>query len=602
MVIAGRWPGPLVAGGAWLATVLLMLGGAQLADATFPIDFVSGVAVAALLLTATRFWPLLIAMIVAGGLGILLMLGASPMLIAGHLLFNITQPPLTAFLIRRRVRARLLQSMTLKTLLGLFWAVVLGILPALLFVPFMVIANSAVYATQYVLGVLIGTIVITPLALAIRDVVRGRSAHCSVAEGAFYAFLCMASLSISYLAIDADVMPLLFLPFSAIVVAVTRYGQLGASIGLLVFSLAVTLHSAGGHPPMNLLGVSPQTATLYLQLFMLTAAAALLPLAALLNAHDRIARKLATRNEQLRDEMTILDLTENLAGIGVWRYDVKSRKHHFSSQMKHIHGFRTDEEIDEKDLMENIEDGGLAFRTALAENTVSARPWRYELMIRRVDGVERILDVVSINQFDGNRALKRVISVVLDVTQHRLREAALDSERTRAMRLAAEATVLAQTDPLTGLANRRRTMSQLEKSVMRARKKNSTLSLIAFDIDHFKHVNDRFGHQAGDEMLVRVAGIARSQMRDSDLLGRTGGEEFIWILPKASKEIASAAAERLCRAVEKGSPSDLLPGVTVSVGCASLREGDTAESLLSRVDEALYAAKREGRNRTSMAA
>jgi two-component system cell cycle response regulator len=127
-------------------------------------------------------------------------------------------------------------------------------------------------------------------------------------------------------------------------------------------------------------------------------------------------------------------------------------------------------------------------------------------------------------------------------------------------------------------------------------------ALMLFDIDHFKQVNDRFGHPAGDEVLRELAGRAMRQVRSVDLVGRLGGEEFVVVMPETSLSGAVVVAERL-RVAVADEPFILqdnggkLP-ITVSVGIAVTgKETDTLESLLKRADEALYAAKNAGRNR-----
>jgi diguanylate cyclase (GGDEF)-like protein len=206
------------------------------------------------------------------------------------------------------------------------------------------------------------------------------------------------------------------------------------------------------------------------------------------------------------------------------------------------------------------------------------------------------------NEFTADGELATTFGVVMDVTEHRQRQEALDNERTRAMRLAAEAQYLAHTDSLTGLANRRRAITQLDKCIRRCQQGERPLGVISFDIDHFKRVNDTEGHQKGDDVLVRVAEIARDRARASDLVGRMGGEEFIWLLPDAGLEETSKAAERLRQMIELESCKGGLPRVTASVGYAMWRPGDDANALLGRVDSALYAAKAAGRNTVEMAA
>jgi diguanylate cyclase (GGDEF)-like protein len=195
-----------------------------------------------------------------------------------------------------------------------------------------------------------------------------------------------------------------------------------------------------------------------------------------------------------------------------------------------------------------------------------------------------------------------LFAVAMDVTERARREEALELARKRAVLLAAEAQKLAMTDALTGLANRRSTLDWLGRFLRVSNKDGTPLALVIFDIDHFKAINDCFGHPTGDAVLVRVAELARQQVRGEDLVGRIGGEEFVWMLPGVSPPQARELAERLRAAIEFGSADGDLPRVTVSVGLAQFRAGDTAEKLLARADAALYVAKDGGRNKVHRAA
>jgi two-component system cell cycle response regulator len=160
---------------------------------------------------------------------------------------------------------------------------------------------------------------------------------------------------------------------------------------------------------------------------------------------------------------------------------------------------------------------------------------------------------------------------------------------------------LALTDELTGLYNRRYVFAHLNELLARKPKGNE-IAVMLFDIDHFKQVNDRYGHPAGDEVLRELAERALRQVRSVDLVGRLGGEEFIVVMPETNLGGAAAAAERVRAAVAEEpfaivEDRQTLP-VTVSIGVAVTGNGDDKlESLLKRADEALYAAKNAGRNR-----
>nr|WP_237392465.1 GGDEF domain-containing protein [Aurantiacibacter rhizosphaerae] len=170
------------------------------------------------------------------------------------------------------------------------------------------------------------------------------------------------------------------------------------------------------------------------------------------------------------------------------------------------------------------------------------------------------------------------------------------------MQLASEAQKLANTDPLTQLPNRRCTFDRLESMIVMAEDGGTPLSVILFDVDHFKAVNDGYGHQVGDAVLQEMADLARKQVRQGDIVGRIGGEEFVWLVPGAQSKVARQLAERLRECVEEGTSASSLPKVTISVGLAHFRSGDTGQSLMARADAALYAAKDNGRNQVKRAA
>jgi len=191
-------------------------------------------------------------------------------------------------------------------------------------------------------------------------------------------------------------------------------------------------------------------------------------------------------------------------------------------------------------------------------------------------------------------AASRVIGTHVDITERRQMEETL-------RRQAEELALLATTDPLTGLWNRRHFLEKAEEELHRAERYGRPVSAIMIDIDHFKQVNDRFGHAAGDVVLRRFSEVVRGSLRKSDGLGRLGGEEFAVMLPESDGARAMVAAETIRREVA-AMPVLLADGtelrITASFGAAAaFRKGDSVSALLGRADEALYAAKDGGRNR-----
>ena len=161
---------------------------------------------------------------------------------------------------------------------------------------------------------------------------------------------------------------------------------------------------------------------------------------------------------------------------------------------------------------------------------------------------------------------------------------------------------LSVTDPLTEVANRRKFMTALNQEQGRSERTGLPFSTLILDIDHFKLVNDRHGHDVGDLVLREVARATQSRLRGIDLLARLGGEEFGVILPDTESAGAYVVAERIREHI--ASVIVPIPGgevrVTVSIGVGQLRTGrnDSTEALLKRTDQALYSAKTAGRNRT----
>jgi diguanylate cyclase (GGDEF)-like protein len=174
---------------------------------------------------------------------------------------------------------------------------------------------------------------------------------------------------------------------------------------------------------------------------------------------------------------------------------------------------------------------------------------------------------------------------------------ALDIENVRLHRVAV-------TDPLTGAYNREFLMQRLPQEIEAAIDRDRSLSLAMIDVDHFKAVNDQYGHSVGDVVLAEVARRLRSAIRAGDLLVRYGGEEFLAVLPKADAgrawEVGERMRQRVCeRAFDVGDGLALL--LRVSVGIAQWRIGETMPDLIERADIALYEAKERGRNRVEVA-
>jgi diguanylate cyclase (GGDEF)-like protein len=166
----------------------------------------------------------------------------------------------------------------------------------------------------------------------------------------------------------------------------------------------------------------------------------------------------------------------------------------------------------------------------------------------------------------------------------------------------AQAEEVSHVDVLTCLPNRRQVIKQLQNEVIRAERYKTTLSISMIDIDHFKKINDSYGHTVGDQVLFQLANILQESVRDPDTVGRYGGEEFLVVLPNTRLKDAAGQAARLCKRVRE---TDINIGelvrMTISIGVAEYRHGqENWQKFLSRADLALYESKNNGRDRWSV--
>jgi len=230
----------------------------------------------------------------------------------------------------------------------------------------------------------------------------------------------------------------------------------------------------------------------------------------------------------------------------------------------------------------------------------------HEYVLELADGIHHF--EARMNAYDNDRLL----SIVRDITERKLAEVelqytkvGLEKANKELQTALAREKELAHTDALTGINNRRYLYELAEHEFEIALRYQQPLSILMFDIDHFKQVNDTFGHTAGDHILQQVTQAASAELRSADVIGRYGGEEFVIVLPMTNAQQAYPLAERIRLAAEairvpteKGDAS-----ITLSIGIVEIRQGaqtGSVESLIRRADEVMYAAKQAGRNRTEI--
>ncbi len=237
----------------------------------------------------------------------------------------------------------------------------------------------------------------------------------------------------------------------------------------------------------------------------------------------------------------------------------------------------------------------------------AGKVWRGEIKNRNKNGGHYWVNSTIVPLTDASGNLCQYISIRTDITERKLAEEALvlAKEQAETVNRALQAAIgelnrLAITDRLTGAWNRRHFEEEAAAEITRVQRYGDPLSVVLFDIDHFKLINDRYGHLTGDQVLIEVTKRVGLNLRAGDLLARWGGEEFLVMLPSCGAAEAMKLAEKL-RVLMAAEPFREVGVVTSSFGVAECRPDETLDDWLKRVDDALYAAKAAGRNAVRLA-
>lgn len=296
-----------------------------------------------------------------------------------------------------------------------------------------------------------------------------------------------------------------------------------------------------------------------------------------------------TEEALIERERQLATLMANLPGMAYrCLYDRDWTMQFVSSGCRELTGYEPDELVDNRSIayaaMIHSEDREL-IRAEVGAAVVANRPFALEYRIRRKDGKE----IWVWEQGQAVRLDEQVVieGIIIDINARKEMEQELE--------------LLATRDSLTGLYNRRELEQQFREEVARAERYGRPLSLLWLDVDHFKQINDQFGHQVGDQVLRRLSQLLQSSIRKVDYAARYGGEELAIVLPEMDTVEALEMAERLRRtihATEMAMADGRAIAITVSIGVAGLPEhGKTDQELLEAADRAMYRAKQAGRNR-----
>lgn len=439
--------------------------------------------------------------------------------------------------------------------------------------------------------VALGMLIVTPPIVMLARMLSAKAiANAPMPMKVEAAAMLIIGAAMTTLAFSQSTFPATFVPCLAVLAASYRFGPVGAAVGMLAVTIITSLLTGQDYGPIAGMDGAQKTKVLFLQFYLLTMLLTALPLAALLVMHQRLAGKLEQSHRRLLQ-------AEEAAHVGHWRVDLMRQTIQWSDQAYRIHGLEPGTTMTiETSLACYVAEDSARVRETLERALASGSGFEFHGRIIRPD--DEVRHVKSHGSIEMSRSGKPVgiFGTVQDVTQTVENARVLEAARSAAERVA-------NTDMLTGLPNRRHTLAFLEQAVAGARAHGGPLAVAIFDIDHFKRINDAHGHGVGDDVIRHVAQRAQAVLREGDMVGRVGGEEFVCIFQRSSARAAELAAERIRKAIEKDEARPAgMPRATISIGLA-IHDGETdVETLLHRADQALYAAKRAGRNRVRMAA
>lgn len=399
----------------------------------------------------------------------------------------------------------------------------------------------------------------------------------------------------SLLTFGQDRIPLVMVPFLPMIAATVRLGRFGAVASILILLTIGLSFSLAGYGPTTMLHVSMALKLQVLQIYFASIVLILLPLAAELRTRRRMLDRLRAVEALQR---LVLDRTSDI----IIRLGLDGTLRYASPATERVWGYRPEELIggvmfhlvSPEDLPGVLD----ARRRALANSDETAIA---EYRVIRKDGAMVWVESHMRATIDDDGRVAGTVSIVREVTGRR--------------KLMEDLTHKAMTDPLTGAYNRR-AFDEALSALLGSIPTHSVLAdtiladgvlgcLAVFDLDHFKQINDRYGHAAGDLVLARFVAILRSSMREGDLIARLGGEEFAVILSGMPSDQARLVCERVRKRLEQTAVQDASGAVirtTVSVGIARLVAGQDSGDAMKNADGALYRAKQSGRNQSADAA
>jgi diguanylate cyclase (GGDEF)-like protein/PAS domain S-box-containing protein len=549
----------------------------------------NGPLLAALCLVPTRRWPPLLVAAFAGGMSVALCLYPLHWGIPPVIASEVGEAALAAWLLLRwRVTEGLFQRVGTVPLFAA--ACVIAVLAS--GIPVAAIAahttnNPFLWILRdWMIGHALGLLILTPTAFVLMH--REEWAFLLKPSRAAVAVALVILVSgVALLTFGQDQLPLLFLPALPVVVATFAMQRVGAAVSIGITAAVGGYLTAHGHGPIMLMQSSAVAHLQFFQLYLAALFATALPIAAMLTQRAALVRDLAAseaRYRLLADNVTDIMLT--LAPDATILFASPSVREITSLDPAALVGTPAIDLVlpEDHDRIRNIRFDAL---------NAPGRTISVEFRVQKPDGAIAWFEsnFRAVEQADSDVAL---VCVLRDLGGRKSREAELERA--------------ASTDALTGLLNRNAFRRCVEDG-LRSHEPPGALALI--DLDHFKQVNDRYGHAAGDAALLALADLLRSNLRGEDAIGRIGGEEFAILFAGRTPGLAETICDRLREAlahteipvgIASGTPggNDVF-SITMSIGVVPLATGANADEHFASADAALYRAKARGRNRTELA-
>ena len=575
----------IATGAAYCAVVFATVGLTRFGGGVAVLWIASSVLIAGLIVSPRRSWPGILLLCACASMAATAIVGVGPRAAPALAALNMLEGLIAALMIERfRLQRDPLDSLGRLARLVLAVGIIAPGLVAPMAAGVVAHVTGTPFASNMILWFIghgLGNVTAAPIFAFIASGAVGRWVRGASRERLAEAAGLLALVAGVTGAVFAQAaLPLLFLPVLPAIIATFRLGRIGAAAAVVIIAGVGGAFSASGSGPVMLIDANLAMRAQFLLFYLAVTLLTVLPVAAELrhrrSVFDRLCESEA-RYRLLADHSS--DIVLNLNIDGTIRYA--------SPSIAQIGGYLPERVIGrqavELVLPEYRDAVVAAHRAALADPD---RTVIVEYRALTAAGETRWFETHTRGVRDEAGAVTGAVSAIRDIDHRK----AIEGELSRA----------AATDPLTGLANRRAFDAALDRMLERG----GTGCVAILDLDHFKQVNDRHGHDAGDRVLVAVAERARGALRDGDLVARLGGEEFGILLPGADREQARAVCDRLRRIIAEGgvpvAGATLL--VTASVGLAAVTPGAPGAAVLRAADEALYRAKAEGRDRLNLAA